>query len=288
MELIETFTTITIFTLMLTIGINEPFEQLVSLWRRSAVIARLLFAAIVLVPSMVVLLLQLLDLSPAVLTGLALLAAAPGAPLTTTRAKIAAADLSYVSSLQLALALLAVIATPVWLAIFYAFFDMTIEAVGPLTVASQIAQVTFLPVIVGLVLQRFAPAFADRIRKPVNILATALFAALVLVIIGAIIMVAELRNSVILTPDAYAAILIVALAALAIGHVMGGKRPEERGGLAIACIARNWGLAVYIAMLSEAGAASIPTMIVYLLIGAVSGILYGLWIRRQVDQPKEG
>jgi BASS family bile acid:Na+ symporter len=284
-ELIGTFASITIFTLMLTIGVNETFEELISLWRRSAVLLRSLFAAIVLVPVVVILLLLAFDLPPAVATGLALLAAAPGAPLTTTRSKIASADLTYVSSLQLALAMLAVVLTPVWLAIYYALFDLTIEAVGPIDVASQVARVTFLPVVIGLLLQRFVPALTDRIRKPLNVLAAVLFPLLVLVVLVALGMAPALREKLLLGPVVFAAILIMAVAALAIGHFVGGKKPEERGGLAIACIARNWGLAVYLATLSEAGAASIPTMTVYLLLGAVAGIAYGLWIRRQVPSP---
>ena len=288
MEFIKIFVTITIFTLMLTIGVNESFENLISRWRRSAVMLRLLFAAIVLVPTMVLLLLLVVDLPPAVATGMALLAAAPGAPLTTTRAKIAAADLTYVSSLQLALAVLAVIATPIWLAIYYAVFDVTIEAVGPLTVASQVAVVTCLPVAIGLLLQRFAPKFTDRIRKPINVLAAVMFPLLVLTAVVVLIVAAELRQSFLLGPTALIAILVMALGALLIGHLMGGRRPEERGGLAIACIARNWGLAVYIATLTDVGAESIPAMTVYLLLGAVAGIVYGLWNRRQVQpQPAD-
>ena len=285
MELIGTFASVTIFTLMLTIGVNETFEQLISLWRRSAVLLRSLFAVIVLVPVVVIVLLLAFDLPPAVATGMALLAAAPGAPLTTTRTKIAGADLTYVSSLQLALAMLAVVATPVWLAIYYALFDLTIETIGPIDVASQVARVTFLPVVVGLLLQRFAPAMTDRIRKPLNVLAGILFPLLVLIILVALALAPELREKLLLGPVAIAAILIMALAALLIGHFVGGEKPEERGGLATASIARNWGLAVYLATLSEAGAASIPTMTVYLLLGAVSGIFYGLWIRRQVQSP---
>ena len=287
MEIIGMFATATIFTLMLTIGVNDTFQQLISVWQRSAVLARALFAAIVLVPVMVVLLLWIFDLPPAVATGLALLAAAPGAPLTTTRAKIAAADTTYVSSLQLSLALLAVVVTPIWLAIFFYLFDLTIESVSPVKVASQVALVTFLPVAIGLLLQRFAPKVVELVRKPLNILAVVMFVLLVLVVVAALIMTAELREMLILDWTSVSAILIMAISALTVGHALGGRRPEERGGLATVCIARNWGLAVYIATLSEAGAASIPAMTVYLILGAVTGVVYGLWIRRQVDSKPE-
>ena len=287
MQILGYFVTATMFTLMLTIGVNNTFQQLVSVWRRSEVLARSLFAAIVLVPILVMLLLWVFDLSPAVATGLALLAAAPGAPLTTTRSKIAGADTIYVSSLQLSLALLAVVVTPIWLAIFFYLFDLTIESVSPTNVASQVALVTFLPVAIGLLLQRVAPKLIARVRKPLNILAVVMFVLLVLVVVAALIMTAEFREMLILDLTSVSAILIMAVTALAIGHFLGGQRPEERGGLATVCIARNWGLAVYIATLSEAGAASIPAMTVYLILGAVTGVVYGLWNRRQVENKLE-
>lgn len=282
MEIIGIFVTATVFALMLTIGINDSVQQLISLWRQSAVLLRALFAAIVLVPLLVALLLWLFDLPPAVATGLALLAAAPGAPLTTKRSQIAKADTTYVSSLQLTLALLAVVVTPIWLAIFYSLFELTIEAVSPISVASQIARVTFLPVAIGLLLQRFAPKFADLVRKPLNMLANLMFVLLVLTVVVILAVTPEMRTMLLLDGKIISVIVIMAVAALAIGHFLGGRRPEQHGGLATACVARNFGLALYIAGLSEAGAASVPTLAVYLILGALIAIPYALWIRRQI------
>jgi BASS family bile acid:Na+ symporter len=253
-----------------------------SLWRRPAILLRALFAVIVVVPVLVALLLRFFDLPPAIATGLALLAAAPGAPLTTKRSQIAAADTVYVSSLQLTLALLAVVVTPLTLAIYYALFDLTIEAVSPIRVASQIAQVTFLPVVIGMLVQHFSPKFTTLIRKPLNILANVLLILLVLLIIGMLAVTPELRAALLLGWQPTGAIVLMAVSALAIGHLIGGPRPEQRGALATACVARNFGLALYITGLSEAGAASMFTLVVYMVLGAASAIPYALWIRRQV------
>lgn len=281
MNIALAFTAATIFTIMLTIGVNESLQQLVSLWRQPAILVRALLAVIVLVPILVALLLWILDLPPAVATGLALLAAAPGAPLTTTRARLAGADTIYVSSLQLTVALLAVVVTPLTLAIYYALFELTIEAVNPIRVASQIARITFLPVVIGLLLQHFAPKFAKLVRKPLNILATVMLIVLVLAVVAILAVTPELRSGLLLGWEASAAIVMMAVAALAIGHFVGGPRPDQRGALATACVARNFGLALYITGLSESGAASMFTLVVYLILGAAMAIPYALWIRRQ-------
>ncbi len=285
---LELAVTIPLFTLMLSIGVNESFQQLTSLWRQPAILLRALFAVIVLVPMLVIVLLWIFNLPPVVATGLALLAAAPGAPLTTKRSEIAAADLPYVSSLQLTLALLAVVITPLILAVYYALFELTIESVSPIDVATQVVQVTFLPVIIGQLVHRFAPTFAARIRKPLNILANGL---LVLLVFGAVVLVSmkpELRTGLLLGWQPTGAVLIMAAGALAIGHFVGGPNAAQRGGLATACIARNFGLALFLASLSENGAASIFTLVLYLVLGALMAIPYALWIRRQVVASNEG
>ncbi len=143
MDILLAFTSATVFTLMLTIGVGQTFEQLTSLWRQREVLLRSLLSVLVLVPAVVIVLLLVFDLPPAVVTGLAVLAAAPGAPLTTKRSQMAGADLTYVSPLQLTLALLAVVVTPLILTIFYALFELTIERVTPFEVASQVVRVTF-------------------------------------------------------------------------------------------------------------------------------------------------
>jgi len=281
MDLMLVFVTGTVFTLMLCIGINQSLAQLTSVWSRRDLLPRALLAAIILVPATVLLLEGVFDLSPEVAAGLAVLAAAPGAPLTTKRARMAAADNDYVSSLQLALALLAVIVTPLILAAFYALYELPIERVSTLDVAGQIARVTFLPVSAGLALQHFAPNLVAAIRQPLNKLANLLFLILVVAMVVLLAVAPEMREKLLLGWPATAAIALFAAAALAIGHLLGGGRPDQRAGLAVASVARNIGLAVYIAGLSAYGEEIVPTLLAYMLLGAGVAIPYSLWVKRQ-------
>ena len=66
------FVKITIFSLMLAIGSNLCFEEMLSLWRKPALLFRALLAVVVLVPLVVIVLLKLFNLPPEVMTGLAL------------------------------------------------------------------------------------------------------------------------------------------------------------------------------------------------------------------------
>jgi BASS family bile acid:Na+ symporter len=277
------FVSLTIFTLMLSLGVNHSFEQLTSLWRRPGLLLRSLLAVVFLVPLVVVLLLWVFDLPPAAATGLALLAAAPGAPLTYKRSQMAGGDPTYSASLQLTLALLAVVITPVILAMFYTRFELVTERVTLFQVARQVAQVTFLPVIIGLSLKQFAPRLAEVLRKPVSMLANILFILLLLLLVLLLALVPKLRAMLNVGGLPMVAILIMVAVSLTIGHLLGGPRRDQRSTLATACIARNVGLALFIAGLSDYGQHFIPTLLTYMILGGLLAIPYAVWSKRQLN-----
>jgi bile acid:Na+ symporter, BASS family len=281
------FVSLTVFVLMLALGVNNSFEQLTSLWRRPGLLFRSLLAVVFLVPMVVVLLLWVFDLPPAAATGLAVLAAAPGAPLTYKRSQMAGGDPTYTASLQLTLALLAVGITPVILAMFYALFEIVIGGVTLFQVARQVAQVTFLPVIIGLSLQQFAPRLAEVLRKPVSMLANILFILLLLMLILLLALVPELRAMLNVGGQLAAVILLMVVISLTIGHLLGGPRRDQRSALATACMARNVGLALFIAELSDYGQHFIPTLLTYMILGGLLAVPYAVWSRRQLTLRQE-
>ena len=192
--IIAHFVTVTIFSLMLAIGVNHSFRQITYLARQPGLLVRSLLSVIVVVPGIVGILLWAFPLPPAVATGLAVLAAAPGAPLTTKRTEMAGGELQYAVNLQLTLALLAVVVTPLILSVYFSIFDLLIERVALLEVARQIAQVTFLPVIAGFLIRRFLPGVAARIGNPLRVLANILLIILVLMLVVLLALVPDLRG----------------------------------------------------------------------------------------------
>jgi bile acid:Na+ symporter, BASS family len=281
--IILSFVALTIFSLMFAIGLNYSFEQLTFLWNRPALLFRSLLAVIVLVPLVVGLLLWLFELPPAVANGLAVLAAAPGPPLMSRRIEMAGGDSDYAASLQLMLALLAVLATPLILSIFGLFFELVTERVTPFEVARQVGQVTFLPVIIGLLIQRLLPGIAGRIGKPVRVIANVLLILLVLVLIALLALAPDLRAMLRLGWLPAAAISIMVGASLAFGHLLSGPPRAQRSVLAIAGVARNMGLALYIANLSDYGQQFVPTLLTYMILGALLAVPYSVWSKRQVS-----
>ncbi|MGI9264086.1 MAG: sodium dependent transporter [Gammaproteobacteria bacterium] len=238
---------------------------------------------IVLFPLVVFVLLKALDLPSGVATGLAILAAVPGAPMLKKRTEGAGGEPTYASSLQLSLALCVAIIAPVTLGIFYAQFDMVTERVAPWDVARQVVRVTFLPVLIALVVVRFAPAVVERIKEPLGKIANLLFLLFTLAIVGLLALSPDLRGMLLVGWLPLVAVVITVVAGLAMGHFLGGPAQNTRAVLATASIARNAGLAFYIAALSNYQREFLPILLVYLLTGSVLAIPYSIWSKRRLQ-----
>ena len=280
--IVNHFISVTIFSLMLAIGVNHSFRQVTYLTSRPGLLVRSLLSVIVVVPGIVGVLLWAFSLPPAVATGLAVLAAAPGAPLTTKRVEMAGGELPYAVNLQLTLAVLAIVVTPLILSVYFSVFDLLIEKVTPLDVARQIAQVTFLPVALGFLVRRFLPGVAARIGNPLRILAHILLIVMVLLLVVLEAIAPDLRAMLNPGGSALTAIVLMVVLSLAAGHFLGGPSQEKRAVLAVASIARNVGLALFIAGLTDYGQKFEPTLLTYLILGGLLGVPYAAWSKRRV------
>lgn len=271
------FVKVTIFSLMFAIGISLSFEAILSLWRKPAILFRGILAVVVIVPLMVIILLKLFHLPSEVITGLAFLAASPGAPLSTKRSQMAGGTLPFSANLQLTLALLAVFVTPITLAIFRVLFHEISSTISILDVAKQVMMSQFLPIIIGILLQKFGSKYAQKIAQPVNVIANSLF--LVLVIIACI---AGLPILFKVSGLSLFVMLIMTITSLAIGHILGGIDIQNRSSLAIFCIARNIGLALFIAVIHNLEKEVIATLIAYVFIAGIFGVIYSIWYKKRL------
>ena len=238
---------VTVFALMLLNGLTIPIQDLFCLQRKPALLIRSMVAVIALVPGVVLVILMLVDLPVEVATGLALLAASPGAPLITQRSRIAAGSTPLAADLQIKLVLAAVLVTPLTLTIFKALFPLLPDlASSPSAVAREIAFVSLLPVGIGLFAQRFLPGAAVSLGKALGVVSQLLFLILAILIAWPSASIAIQLGGMVAF-----AIVIMAAAALGIGHIMGaGASLNQKAPIATACIARNLGLAVIIASAS--------------------------------------
>ena len=174
---------LSLFSVMLAIGVNLSWDKLISLWRIPRRLLISLFAVTVIIPLITIVLLSVFPVPTESIIVLAILAASPGASLLTRKSYKAGGHIPYSASIQLTLALVAVIITPLTLSIFYYFLEFNLGEISLFDIAKQVLRVQFLPVILGLLIQKLLPEITNKYGKSLILLANSLLILLNLVIL---------------------------------------------------------------------------------------------------------
>lgn len=278
-SLVIAFVQSAVFALMLSNGVSIPLAEMTAVWRKPGLLTRALVSVVFMVPIAFLAVTLLTDFAPSQRAGMALLAACPGAPLTATRSRLVRGSVSYAAGLQLTLTILAVVTTPLLLGFTYSVLDLggQLEA-SAWKVAGQVGVVSLLPVTLGVLMQGIAPGFARRIAKPLRLLSSAMFALLVI-----LVLVPALRLTRSLGATTILGIVAAAAMTLLIGHFMGlGADLRTRASVATAALARNLGLAIFIATTNDYLGLVLPTLAAYTIIGALVVLPYALWVRHEL------
>jgi BASS family bile acid:Na+ symporter len=145
-------------------------------------------------------------------------------------------------------------------------------------VAWIVGRSILLPVAIGLILNRAAPAISERA-------AAYLLPAggIVLIVAGGTIL--ALNWDIVLHVQAAGllALLTLMLAALAVGHLLGGPSPDDRTVLAVACTTRHIGVATLVAT-AFPGVRTLALVAAYILCSAGVSLPYLFWRRRLTDR----
>jgi predicted Na+-dependent transporter len=231
----------TVFSVMTAIGTTITPSAFFSHIRSPAALIRGLLGVLVVVPVIGIAASFAFGLSLPEKVGITLMAIAPGAPLALRRALSSGADAGFAPTLQIAVAILAVPAVPLWVFIG----NLILGTQGFADVVAVTRQVCFaqlLPLALGAVVRRVSPVRGPRLGLMVGRAGAIL---LILAIIGQIVDLHYVILSARLRPVAVAAVTTVA--ALMLGRLLGGGSDEVRHSMAIACAMRNIGLALLIA-----------------------------------------
>jgi BASS family bile acid:Na+ symporter len=269
--LVNLLSFITVFSVMMSIGtaitLSECFQHI----RSASLLTRSLGYVLVIVPTVGVAASFLFGLNLTEKVGVALIVMAPGAPLALRRALSSGADAGFATTLQVVVALLAVVALPLWVIIGNTILG-TRGIADPGSVAKQVTLAQILPLILGVVARRVAPARGPQIGTMLG------RAGAVLLIVAITSIMVDLPYSVLAThPRPIAVAAVTTIVALFVGHLVGGLRPEVRHSLAIAGAMRNVGLALLIGTINRTP----PAVEVIILSYGITAILivtaYILW-----------
>lgn len=284
--LLDLFLPLSLAVIMLSLGLGltlGDFGRVVRLPR--AFIAGAI-AQVILLPLVAFGLLMIVPLPPELALGVMILSFCPGGVTSNVLVRFARGALALSITLTAVVSLLAVVTVPVLVAWMAELFVGASTEVDVSNLAVAVFLITTLPVATGVAIRHAAPAFADRVEKPLAMLANIIF---VLIVIGAVAAGAGtlLGNLATLGPLLIALNVAMLAIGLAVGWVSGLTRPE-RIAIALEAGVQNAALGITLGGLLADASGALPG---FTLPSAIYGITMYLvvapflwWARRGVSQ----
>jgi BASS family bile acid:Na+ symporter len=273
---------ISVALIVFTQGLKiSPRQAMIYFKERPWLMLRSLLAVLVLVPAAALAIILLLRPSPGVAVGLAILVVCPPAPLMIKATpKVGQGSGAYMASLHLSLAALAFFTVPMGLSLLSMPLGFHAE-VDLLKMAVILGRTILIPIILGMAVLSFFPAFAGTIGPTLEKVGTAGLRVVVLIAL-AVLYPALLK----MDPWSYLVMVVVVAAALAIGHWLGPHDPHERITLAVESGVRHPVLAIAIASANFTPQKALPVLVPCVLTFIICAMVYMLWQRRSLAATK--
>ena len=280
-EVLRAAITGSVLLLVFALGLRATAEEATYLLRRPGKLARAILVMYVIVPGAAVLLAWLFEFRPPVEVALMATAISPVPPILPSRQLKAGGHAGYVYGLLVAMALCAILTVPLSLTVIeqVARRPLRIDVLG---VAGVVGMTVLAPIILGILVRRFAPAVATRLATPVSRLGMVLLVVgLVPLLVGSAPEMWQLLGNGTLVAVA----LVVAVAVVA-GHYLGGAEPGERTALVIASAMRHPGVALAVARLNAPDEVLVPAaVLVFVFQAAIVTTVYGAVTARRRRLP---
>ncbi len=271
-----------ILSTVFALGLKATQEDVAYLLHKPQLLLRSLLAMYLLTPLIAVLLVLAFNAPLPVEIAVLLMAISAGAPALPKKLLKLGANPPYVYSLAVIAALLAIVTVPLSLAALNAFFRRDVG--GPAGQIAYALTTAFLaPLVAGMVVRLFWPALAERIDDPIISTAGIVLLGLILLIVAT-----QFSSIIGIGLPAFLLIVVITLASLAVGHVLGGPDPSDRTTLALACASRFPALGLLIASLNFPNAKPMPIVVAYLLIANLTVMPYMRWRKSQLGAQNIG
>jgi bile acid:Na+ symporter, BASS family len=268
--------TITLVEMMLAVGLGVTLAELAAVGRDWNLVLRAALANYVCVPAVTMALLALLHAEPMVAAGFLVLAVCPGAPFGPACAALARGNVSAAVGTMVILAGSSAILAPPLLGVLLPIMGgnqpLNVDSGSILTalLATQLA-----PLLVGLAVRRWRPSFAQILKSPADRLSAILSA-----ITFGLILVAQFPSLRAIRPAGFGGMLLLLIASLASGWLLGGRDPGNRRTLALTASLRNVGVGLVIATRAFAGTPAVMAVASYGIVEIIGSLLLALWWRR--------
>lgn len=265
--------------IMLGLGLSLTMEDFRRVGKYPKAISIALFCQMALLPALCFLLAIAFRMPPELAVGIMLLAASPGGPTANLYSHLSNGDVALNITLTAVNSFLTLFSMPFIVNLSLDFFMDSGEYLPmQFRKVMEVFAIVLVPVALGMVIRKVAPAFADRMGKPVKIL-SALFLALVIVLIT----ISERHTVATFAARLGAPILAFNVLSMAVGYYLPRLfRIEKKQAIAIGMEIglHNGTLAIYIALnVMHNPTASLPAAAYGLLMfftAAIFGVLVNL------------
>ncbi len=274
---------LTIFLLMFSIGLEEGFKNLSLLWRRIPLLIRCLIASFIVVPLSAMLILSIVPMDTSARIAVAAMAICPGAPLTYKKLTNMKASSALAGSFQTTTSLFAILVVPIWITIFNGIYPKQ-ATVAASDVFQQVMTVQFIPILLGLAINKWFPLLAENLSEPVNKISSIMFLSFaIILLVVALPMVLKVGVVTVI------GVVLFITAAILAGHYLGGPEPETRLTIGLANSTRNAGLALALTTMNFKDKPDILAAIAAIaLLAFVADAIYASLYRPKIPQTVSG
>jgi BASS family bile acid:Na+ symporter len=289
-QLINLLASITLFEMMVAIGMGVSIGDVLRVAMDWRLVSKAALASYVCVPAAAVGLLILFQAEPFVAAGFLIAAVCPGAPYGPPFTGIAKGNVVVSVGLMVILAGSSALLAPLllqWLLPWVQEYlpappadspALTING-GKIAVALLVAQ--FLPLCLGLAVRQWQPAWADRLKKPANLLSMVLNLATLGLVLYAqfdLLLDVPLRG--------YAGMLALVLAGVAAGWLLSDA--DTRIAMVMATSVRNVGVSLVIVTAAFGGTRAVAAATAFAIFQTVVMALVAVaWGRMTITTPAQ-
>jgi BASS family bile acid:Na+ symporter len=261
-QVINVLVTITLIEMMVAIGLGVTFADLANVARDWRLVARAGLANYVLVPAATLGLLVLIAPHPMVAAGFLILAVCPGAPFGPPFTAIARGNVPVAVGLMVLLAGSSALLAPALMGVLTPLVagddPLQIDAVK---IATTLLATQLAPLLVGVALRQWRPAWANRLRKPADWLSKLLNLATI-----GLILVAQFHLLFDIRFTGLVGMVVLLIASWGAGWWLGGNQPDVRRAMTLTASLRNAGVGLVIASGSFPGTSAVTAVLVYGLV----------------------
>ncbi|MCC8361548.1 bile acid:sodium symporter [Lysobacter sp. A6] len=260
---------------VLGFGLHASRNDLLYLWRRPGLLVRSIVSVMLIMPAVALAMESLFEFRRTAELALVALAFSPIPPLLPTKSDRAGGEHAYMVSLLLTLSLVAIVAVPVSAAIlsvvFERQFNLSVSAVAKIVLVMAV-----LPLVVGVLIRRRMPRFADHIAPMVGRIAKILLPLAVIVLLAA----AWRGIWDAIGDGTILAIVVFVGIGMAVGHLLGRPDRGHSIGLALASSCRHPAIALTMASANFPDQHFAGTILLYVLVSALMGLPYVMYMHR--------